>query len=222
MTQSLFNWVQTFDLELYNAGLKEPGFREARVRFCQEVLERSPEGYLQHQFKSALAESYLILGLAKGDELFEGWLAEEPTWGQGWIAWADCYWFGTGRDAARAEQILQRGLQVPGVADREQLLKRLHHLYQETGRKQQAQAVQRQIDVWKTPKVTTRVTKADQTLQVQHRFDFGEEGLPVAEFGRFAEALREGVPPFVRAERVGRNDPCPCGRGKKFKRCCGH
>jgi len=21
--------------------------------------------------------------------------------------------------------------------------------------------------------------------------------------------------------RVGRNDPCPCGSGKKYKRCCG-
>ncbi|MGH7856174.1 MAG: SEC-C metal-binding domain-containing protein [Candidatus Binatia bacterium] len=21
--------------------------------------------------------------------------------------------------------------------------------------------------------------------------------------------------------RIGRNDPCPCGSGKKFKRCCG-
>ena len=25
----------------------------------------------------------------------------------------------------------------------------------------------------------------------------------------------------VRSERVGRNDPCPCGSGKKFKKCCG-
>ena len=23
------------------------------------------------------------------------------------------------------------------------------------------------------------------------------------------------------AEKVGRNDPCPCGSGKKFKKCCG-
>ncbi|MFN5533520.1 MAG: SEC-C metal-binding domain-containing protein, partial [Planctomycetaceae bacterium] len=23
-----------------------------------------------------------------------------------------------------------------------------------------------------------------------------------------------------RRERVGRNDPCPCGSGKKFKNCC--
>jgi preprotein translocase subunit SecA len=23
------------------------------------------------------------------------------------------------------------------------------------------------------------------------------------------------------AQRVGRNDPCPCGSGRKFKNCCG-
>src|SRR5699024_551012 len=27
--------------------------------------------------------------------------------------------------------------------------------------------------------------------------------------------------PFVRKERVGRNDPCPCGSGKKYKHCHG-
>ena len=26
--------------------------------------------------------------------------------------------------------------------------------------------------------------------------------------------------PF-RAEHIGRNDPCPCGSGRKYKRCCG-
>lgn len=28
-------------------------------------------------------------------------------------------------------------------------------------------------------------------------------------------------PPVPQAARVGRNDPCPCGSGKKFKKCCG-
>jgi uncharacterized protein YecA (UPF0149 family) len=23
------------------------------------------------------------------------------------------------------------------------------------------------------------------------------------------------------AETIGRNDPCPCGSGKKYKKCCG-
>jgi preprotein translocase subunit SecA len=27
--------------------------------------------------------------------------------------------------------------------------------------------------------------------------------------------------PIVNANKVGRNDPCPCGSGKKYKKCCG-
>ena len=28
--------------------------------------------------------------------------------------------------------------------------------------------------------------------------------------------------PYCREEpKVGRNDPCPCGSGKKYKKCCG-
>ena len=25
----------------------------------------------------------------------------------------------------------------------------------------------------------------------------------------------------VKKEKIGRNDPCPCGSGKKYKNCCG-
>jgi uncharacterized protein len=28
------------------------------------------------------------------------------------------------------------------------------------------------------------------------------------------------LPPLPRRNKVGRNDPCPCGSGKKYKRCC--
>ena len=27
--------------------------------------------------------------------------------------------------------------------------------------------------------------------------------------------------PVVKTSQVGRNDPCPCGSGKKYKKCCG-
>ncbi|SNR92422.1 SEC-C motif-containing protein [Humidesulfovibrio mexicanus] len=27
--------------------------------------------------------------------------------------------------------------------------------------------------------------------------------------------------PITRGPKTGRNDPCPCGSGKKFKKCCG-
>jgi len=29
------------------------------------------------------------------------------------------------------------------------------------------------------------------------------------------------VDPIRASREVGRNDPCPCGSGKKFKKCCG-
>jgi hypothetical protein len=35
-----------------------------------------------------------------------------------------------------------------------------------------------------------------------------------------SDAEAESVPIAARGERVGRNDPCPCGSGKKFKKCC--
>ncbi len=37
----------------------------------------------------------------------------------------------------------------------------------------------------------------------------------------FTKTLREGPAPIQKAPKVGRNDPCPCGSGKKFKKCCG-
>ncbi len=29
------------------------------------------------------------------------------------------------------------------------------------------------------------------------------------------------VDPIEAADEPGRNDPCPCGSGKKYKKCCG-
>lgn len=34
--------------------------------------------------------------------------------------------------------------------------------------------------------------------------------------------MRPQAPPMHAAVKVGRNDPCPCGSGKKFKQCCLH
>lgn len=37
----------------------------------------------------------------------------------------------------------------------------------------------------------------------------------------FSKTLREGPAPAKAAPKIGRNDPCPCGSGKKYKKCCG-
>lgn len=35
----------------------------------------------------------------------------------------------------------------------------------------------------------------------------------------FLEQRKSGT--VVKEKKVGRNDPCPCGSGKKYKKCCG-
>jgi SEC-C motif-containing protein len=37
----------------------------------------------------------------------------------------------------------------------------------------------------------------------------------------FVDGEKVSAKPFIREEpKVGRNDPCPCGSGKKYKKCC--
>ena len=36
-----------------------------------------------------------------------------------------------------------------------------------------------------------------------------------------AMAATEKAKPVRSGPKVGRNDPCPCGSGKKYKHCCG-
>jgi preprotein translocase subunit SecA len=64
--------------------------------------------------------------------------------------------------------------------------------------------------------------EAPQNLQYQHAeyAGAGDTALEVEEEGEVAVA--EKPQPFVRSgQKVGRNDPCPCGSGKKYKHCHG-
>ena len=38
---------------------------------------------------------------------------------------------------------------------------------------------------------------------------------------RREQAARQSSPHPATPKKPGRNDPCPCGSGKKFKKCCG-
>jgi preprotein translocase subunit SecA len=45
----------------------------------------------------------------------------------------------------------------------------------------------------------------------------------VAQFGEAKEGESKSAPqqPIVNKDKIGRTDPCSCGSGKKFKKCCG-
>jgi len=52
---------------------------------------------------------------------------------------------------------------------------------------------------------------------------FQDDGLPLDRLTDIVEAL-DAARPSIRprqATKVGRNAPCPCGSGRKYKKCCG-
>lgn len=230
-TQSVFNWVQDLETELHNAGLREPHFFRERIALCETMVDRFDGGRLTlDNFKRALAESHFESGNREiGDRLFRRWLDEQPQWGWGWIGWSDCYWLfaaPTGeKDAVRAEQILKEGLASPGVEDRVHILERLEVLYKETGRGEEAKALRKEIEQLPSPNKNATTAMRTAGAQVKPTINFGDEGLPVGQLPNLAKSLPSAslvsADPFTRQPKVGRNEPCPCGSGKKFKKCCG-
>lgn len=47
-----------------------------------------------------------------------------------------------------------------------------------------------------------------------------EEVLPADKIKEIVKAFKRSKT-VVKGEKIGRNDPCPCGSGKKYKKCCG-
>jgi len=195
LTQSLYNWCQDLEMALENAALGDGKLRQALIEFCETSLRRFPDEdqLLTENRRRALGQGYFDLGLTeKAEELFGSWLDADPEWGLGW---ADCYlpWDDRTADFGRAEELLSRGYHMPGVRDRADIAERLREMCVDSGRPDEA----RQF--------------AEQAKRLR-----GEHIHPAA---RSAPASPPGS--TTRRVKVGRNDPCPCGSGKKFKKCCG-
>lgn len=61
---------------------------------------------------------------------------------------------------------------------------------------------------------TGQITRFDTEL-ARLREKLRDEG-----FEKHFVPIANAKPGQIRAKKVGRNGPCPCGSGKKFKKCC--
>ncbi len=204
--QFLSNWVNDLDIELHNAGLKDPAYFKSRIRYCEDLLARvgNLDELTRENMRRAVAESWSELGQrGRSDALFEQWLKADPGWGWGWIGWGDTYYFSKppAQDLPRAAQLLRQGLAVEGVRDADAILERLADVAQDLGQTEEATAL----------RVRLRALRSAPE--------------PRSAFVPFREAAsappwRPSAPASARP-KIGRNDPCPCGGGKKYKKCCG-
>jgi len=70
-------------------------------------------------------------------------------------------------------------------------------------------------------RISTEVLKRLFKIQVQKRETIKKEPVSQARLNYNRGEGLSTVQTVRRSKKVGRNEPCPCGSGKKFKKCCG-
>jgi len=187
------NYVQDLEAELHNAGIDDPKYHEKRIKYCTELLEYCGNDRLVNEnTRRAIAETYADIGeMNTCGQLFEGWLREDPNWGWGYIGWSDCW------------DLFTSSPKDPEKA--EQIL--LQGLAQPELR-DRIDVVQRTIDLYERLKKPDKIHEYKTML---HKL------MPSAS----QTSLYYKPSPVIKPAKTGRNEPCPCGSGKKYKKCCG-
>ena len=211
-SQWITNYVQFLEMELGNAGIDDPAYHCKRIEYCREMLQWcGSDELLISNTRCAMAEAYFESGdEAECDRLFEGWLRDDPDWALGYLAWAECYSFkADGTNDDKIEKILLAGYSKGRPRDRFEIIANLMALYEDTDRPEKAKELEKEL----------------------HEL---HDSIP--DFVEAAKALRKEMldwqrekpgdvvydkPAPVRVTKIGRNEPCPCGSGKKYKKCCG-
>lgn len=118
---------------------------------------------------------------------------------------------------------LRQGIGLRGYGQRDPLVeykREAFHLFSHLMENMRSTTVR---TVFKISIVSAQSENQTQALPQNVQYQGAQEN--VAQFSRTEEvqANQQAAPqkPIVNDNKVGRNDPCPCGSGKKFKNCCG-
>lgn len=135
-TQSLYNWCQNLEMELFNAGVEDATFYERRIEYCRDFYRMFPDTNSQviENMMRGEAESYFFLGdKERGEGAFKKMIEELPESAWRYIHWGDMYWLFMRNeklpplDYDKAEKIFRMGL-AKATSDREVILDRLRSL----------------------------------------------------------------------------------------------
>ena len=188
-------WLQDYEMELGNAEKYEE-----RIAFCQKILEIFDwKDSDDSCFRCGIGESLFREGkAAESYEYYENWLKEDPqnVNGTNSFSWV---LFENG-DAEKAyEMIREATWGISCDADNSLLFMRAKQLAEYVGKEDESKWYQQQLN------------KFENSLGKWERDDkVFFDGLTVAK-----------QIPVVKDKKIYPNDPCPCGSGKKYKKCCG-
>ena len=198
-TQYAYNWCQDLEMELGNAGIKDREYSRRQMKYCAEFCSQFPdeEELVLANMRRGEADAYFYLGdTTEGEKKYQELTERYPDYVWGYIGWADHYWdfydFET-HTTKDYDRAEELYLKALKIADSEERKAVLGRL----------------IDLYKGTGDSKRVNEYMgklEELEAQPRFEF--------------DSLDTSSPESKRT-KVGRNEPCPCGSGKKYKRCCG-
>lgn len=192
--QSINNWAMDFDMELNNAALDDPSFNNIRIEFCEEYITHSRDKFDHNTIEMwrSAAESYFAIGnYEEGERQFSSMLYIHPTYVWGWIGWSDMYGLWAKKEIQNYEKATNLLLKALEVKDLDS----------------RPDVLERLADVYQKRGMTAEESETRQLMKEELKTNN-----PHPSFNMRAP---------VTSSKVGRNDPCTCGSGKKYKKCCG-
>ena len=187
-------WLQDMEMELGNAGEYEK-----RLDFCYKVLDMFDWTYDDGDgFRCAVGEELYEAGKAEeGKAWFENWLKKEPHNTDALNAYSWCLQ-------------KQEGIEVAYHLIRKEVINSactIHNYILFDRAKFLAQNLKKESDLkW----IETQRESFQKSMEVTdyHNDLYDDFCMPVQQ-------------PIVKEAKIYPNDPCPCGSGKKYKKCCG-
>ena len=185
------NWANDCEEKAWNAHMYEDV-----IRINEQILEiqwDDSDNLFHENAKREIADAYAAIG--RMDEclrLYEEYLKEDPLWGWGWIGYyRQLQGVDEERFLATLDELFQKIKSGTEFRDKENLFRELGDEYNTLGIKERSDYFYALEDA---EREKSRQAKTDRVM------------MPMTAFVQ---------------QKVYPNDPCPCGSGKKYKKCCG-
>ena len=185
------NYAQYLEMELHNAGIEDKAYFQKRIGFCQELL----------RWCGADETTANNTRIGLGEAYY--WSGDESSGQQLFEDWIrddpDCGWAYSGwarcYSHCRGEPQYKKAEAI------------LLEGYARSGLKDSNYVIEGLINLYEEMGDAPRASKFRKIYS---------ERYPTR-----SVSSDDHKPAPKRVAKIGRNDPCPCGSGKKYKKCCG-
>lgn len=190
-TEFIMNYVQDIEEELHNAGLKDPQYFSKRIQYCKELLEICDDDEL---IIENTRRGLAESHFALGNKQKCDQLFKEWLSNDPAWGWGYIGWSDCYQyDSGNTATDYLKAEEIISMGLNEKNLK------------DRADVVDRAIEI------SVKLGKNQEAKELEKE---------LMELTRAPQSKAAANIPHT-VNKIGRNEPCPCGSGKKYKKCCG-